>query len=57
MPILHVHEARTVFMVKRSLSPGFAGICNELFERDNTLMVFGDAKDALQKMIVELKDA
>ncbi len=57
MPILHVHEARTVFMVKRSLSPGFAGIRNELFEADNTLMVFGDAKDVLQKMILELKEA
>jgi len=57
MPILRVHEARTVFVVKRSLSPGFAGIRNELFENDNTLMIFGDAKDVLQKLIEELKNA
>ena len=55
MPILHVHEARTVFMVKRSLSAGFAGIKNTLFENDNTLMVFGDAKEMLLKIIEELK--
>ncbi|MEN8149108.1 MAG: NAD(P)(+) transhydrogenase (Re/Si-specific) subunit beta [Planctomycetota bacterium] len=57
MPILTVHEARTVFVVKRSLSPGFAGIRNELFENDNSLMIFGDAKDVLQKLIEELKNA
>ena len=57
MPILNVHEARTVFVVKRSLSPGFAGIRNELFENDNSLMIFGDAKDVLQKLIEELKNA
>jgi len=57
MPILNVHEARTVFVVKRSLSPGFAGIRNELFENDNTLMIFGDAKDVLQRLIEELKNA
>jgi proton-translocating NAD(P)+ transhydrogenase subunit beta len=57
MPILHVHEARTVFVVKRSLSPGFAGIRNELFQNENTLMVFGDAKDVLLKLIQELKEA
>jgi len=57
MPILNVHEARTVFVVKRSLSPGFAGIRNELFEYDNNLMIFGDAKDVLQKLIEELKEA
>ena len=57
MPILRVHEARSVFMVKRSLSPGFAGIRNELFEYENNLMVFGDAKEVLLKVIEELKDA
>jgi len=57
MPILSVHDARTVFVVKRSLSPGFAGIRNELFENDNSLMIFGDAKDVLQKLIEELKNA
>jgi len=57
MPILNVHEARTVFVVKRSLSPGFAGIRNELFDYDNTNMVFGDAKKVLTEIINELKAA
>jgi len=55
MPILKAHEARTVFVVKRSLSPGYAGIKNELFDRDNTMMVFGDAKKVLQDLIREMK--
>ncbi len=44
MPILNVDQARTVMIVKRSLSPGFAGEENELFYDDKTMMVFGDAK-------------
>ena len=56
MPILNAHEARAVFVVKRSLSPGYAGIKNELFEYDNTMMVFGDAKKVLQDLIGEVKD-
>ena len=56
MPILPVHEARTVMVIKRSLSPGYAGIKNKLFERDNTLMLFGDAKKMLQGMVSELKE-
>ena len=55
MPILRVYEAQTVIMIKRSLSPGFAGIKNELFERDNTMMLFADAKKALQDILAELK--
>ena len=55
MPILQVYEAQTVIMIKRSLSPGFAGIKNELFERDNTMMLFADAKKALQDILAELK--
>ena len=43
MPILDVDKARTVVVIKRSLSPGFAGIPNPLFAADNTLMFFGDA--------------
>lgn len=56
MPILDVHNAKTVVVVKRGLSPGFAGIPNELFIRDNSLMVAGDAKKVLQDTISALKD-
>jgi NAD(P) transhydrogenase subunit beta len=58
MPILNVHEARSVMMIKRSLSPGFAKIKNELFEYPNTVMLFGDAREMLQKIkssLVELQ--
>ena len=56
MPILDVHKARTVVVVKRSLSPGFAGIPNGLFIRDNSLMVKGDAKDVLQATTSAIKE-
>ncbi|NNF07037.1 MAG: NAD(P)(+) transhydrogenase (Re/Si-specific) subunit beta [Candidatus Eisenbacteria bacterium] len=56
MPILNVHEARSVMVVKRSLSPGFAGIKNELFDFDNTLMIFGDAKKILQELVSEVRN-
>jgi NAD(P) transhydrogenase subunit beta len=55
MPILNVHEARTVMVVKRSLGAGFAGIKNTLFEAPNNLMVFGDAKQVLTEMGDELE--
>jgi len=55
MPILTVHEAQTVFVLKRSLAAGFAGIKNELFEAPNTLMVYGDAKKTITKVVEELK--
>ena len=57
MPILDVASARRVFVIKRSLSPGYAGIKNELFERDNTVMLFGDAKQVLDDMAAELQRA
>ncbi|MEM7481353.1 MAG: NAD(P)(+) transhydrogenase (Re/Si-specific) subunit beta [Acidobacteriota bacterium] len=57
MPILKVYEAQTVMMIKRSLSAGFAGIKNELFEYDNTIMLFGDGKKMLQDMLAEVKAA
>jgi NAD(P) transhydrogenase subunit beta len=56
MPILNVDRAGTVIVVKRSLSPGFAGIDNPLFYEDNTLMFFADAKEALEKTVTALKD-
>ena len=57
MPILLTHEARAVFMIKRSLSPGYAGIKNPLFERDNCFMCFGDGKEFVQGVIEALKNA
>ena len=56
MPILDVDNAATVVVIKRSLSPGYAGIKNPLFDNDNTLMVFSDAKQALEGIVREVKD-
>ena len=55
MPILNVDRAARVIVVKRSLSPGFAGIDNPLFYADNTLMFFADAKGALEDSLAALK--
>jgi NAD(P) transhydrogenase subunit beta len=57
MPIIQAHKARTVVVVKRSLSPGFAGIPNPLFARDNALMFFSDGKKAVQDIINAVKEA
>lgn len=57
MPILPVHQARSVFVVKRSLAPGFAGIKNELFEQPHTMMLFGGAKDVLRDLTAELRES
>jgi len=56
MPILDVDKARTVVVLKRSLSPGFAGIPNPLFAADNTLMLFADAKKGLQEINTALTE-
>ena len=56
MPILNVDESRTTFVIKRSLSPGFAGIDNPLFEADNSLMVYGDAKAVLEQLTKDLRE-
>ena len=56
MPILNVDQARTVVVIKRSLSPGFAGIPNPLFALDNTLMLFADGKQAVRDMIEAVKE-
>jgi NAD(P) transhydrogenase subunit beta len=57
MPILDVDRARTVMVIKRSMSPGFAGIDNELFYMDKTLMLFGDAKAFVAGIVKELPAA
>tara|TARA_Y100001970_G_scaffold21074_1_gene23958 strand:- start:1337 stop:2698 length:1362 start_codon:yes stop_codon:yes gene_type:complete len=56
MPILDVDKSRTVIINKRTMNTGFAGIQNELFGYDNSIMVFGDAKDMLQQLLKDLKD-
>ncbi|MDZ7779346.1 MAG: NAD(P)(+) transhydrogenase (Re/Si-specific) subunit beta [Gemmatimonadota bacterium] len=56
MPILNVDEARRVIVMKRSLSPGFAGIDNDLFYMENTLMFFGDAKASMGDLVREIRE-
>ncbi|MCE3266973.1 MAG: pntB [Solirubrobacterales bacterium] len=56
MPIIEVNEAQQVIVIKRSLSPGFAGIDNDLFYEDNTSMLFSDAKAAAQEIAGEVED-
>jgi NAD(P) transhydrogenase subunit beta len=57
MPILEVEQAKNVLVLKRSMSPGFAGIENQLFSMPQTSMIFGDAKLSLQKLISEVRQA
>jgi NAD(P) transhydrogenase subunit beta len=57
MPIIEAHKAKTVIVVKRSLSPGFAGIPNPLFAAENCLMFFSDGKKAIQDLIAAVKEA
>jgi len=56
MPIIEVHNSRTVFVLKRSMSSGFAGVQNPLFFRENTRMLFGDAKESIGGLVSEFKE-
>lgn len=57
MPIIDVDKAKTVFVLKRSMSAGFAGIDNPLFFKPNTRMLFGDAKQSISALVSEFKDS
>ena len=56
MPILQADQAKTIIVIKRSLSPGFANIANPLFAADNTLMLFEDAKKASMDLLTSFKN-
>ena len=56
MPILDVDKSQTVIINKRTMNTGFAGVQNELFGYDNSIMVFGDAKDMLQQLLKDIKE-
>lgn len=57
MPVINVDQARTVYVLKRSMNPGFAGIANPLFFKENTRMLFGDAKGTVQSLVSEFKES
>jgi NAD(P) transhydrogenase subunit beta len=57
MPIIDADKARTCFILKRSMASGFAGIDNPLFFRDNSYMIFGDAKATVEGLVTEFKEA
>jgi NAD(P) transhydrogenase subunit beta len=56
-PILDVDKSRTVMVIKRSMNPGFAGIDNELYYMDKTMMLFGDARAVVGELVRELATA
>ena len=56
MPIINVDQARTTIVLKRSMASGFAGIDNPLFYKENTRMLFGDAKASIEALVGQMKD-
>ncbi len=57
MPVIDVDKAKTVLVLKRSMAAGFAGVDNPLFVKENTRMLFGDAKATVQQLVTEFKDS
>jgi NAD(P) transhydrogenase subunit beta len=57
MPVINADRAKTVLVLKRSMAAGFAGVDNPLFVKQNTRMLFGDAKASLRQLISEFKNA
>ena len=57
MPIINAFEARTVFVLKRGKGTGFSGIENPLFTNDNTVMIYGDAKQTVSALVSEFDEA
>jgi NAD(P) transhydrogenase subunit beta len=55
MPVIEVDRAKTVFILKRSMAVGFAGIDNPLFLKENSRMLFGDAKESISTLVSEFK--
>ena len=56
MPIIMAHEAKNIIVMKRGMGKGYAGIENNLFFNDKTRMLFGNAKDSMQKLVNEIKE-
>ncbi|MEO0448255.1 MAG: NAD(P)(+) transhydrogenase (Re/Si-specific) subunit beta, partial [Verrucomicrobiota bacterium] len=56
MPIINVHQARTVFVLKRGQGAGFSGLVNTLFFRENTRMIYGDAKSTITGFVSQFKE-
>ncbi|MBR5945395.1 MAG: NAD(P)(+) transhydrogenase (Re/Si-specific) subunit beta, partial [Lachnospiraceae bacterium] len=56
MPIVNAYEAHTVFILKRGQGTGFSGIENPLFTMDNTVMIYGDAKQTVSQLVVEFEN-
>jgi NAD(P) transhydrogenase subunit beta len=57
MPVINADKARTVIILKRSMAAGFAGVDNPLFVNENSRMLFGDAKETVQKLVAEFKES